>query len=144
MESKVIEVLLVEDDLDSVYLTVTAAEMGKTAFHVNLAFDGVEAMDYLYRRGKYTAVPRPDLILLDLNMPRMNGQEVLHEIKKDPNLSTIPVVILTTSDQHPDLKTTYGLSEDSYHIKPSRFNDYIDLMKFVAEAYKKGRLNYAH
>src|SRR5579859_2628438 len=104
-----IEVLLVEDNPGDVRLTEEALKEGRIISHLNVVSDGVEATDFLWRRGKYAKAPRPDLVLLDLNLPRKNGREVLQEIKADPNLRRIPVMVLTTSKAEQDLQKAYSL-----------------------------------
>lgn len=118
------EILLVEDDLNDAELAMKALERGKLANNVHHVRDGLEALDFLLQREPYIDVPRPDLILLDLNMPRMDGREVLREVKSDENLKTIPVVILTTSQEESDVSSAYGLSSNAYIVKP------VDLRKF--------------
>jgi CheY-like chemotaxis protein len=133
-------VLLVEDDIDSAYLTEVAAREAQVPFQISVVNDGVEGLDFLMKRGPFASVQRPDIILLDLNLPRKNGQELLSDIKADAALKDIPVVILTTSDQHRDLSSAYGLSAECYKVKPNGFNEYVDLLKSLADAYRHGRL----
>src|ERR1019366_7986455 len=104
-----VEILLVEDNLADVRLTMEALNSDRLWNHLSVTKDGVEAMAYLRRQGKFAAAPRPDLILLDLNLPKKDGREVLAEAKADPNLMRIPVVVLTTSDAEEDILKTYGL-----------------------------------
>jgi CheY-like chemotaxis protein len=121
-----IEILLVEDDPGDVLLTVEAFKDAKVLNHVSVAEDGVEAMAFLRRQGRYAQMPLPDLILLDLNMPRKDGREVLAEIKDDPVLKRIPVVILTTSQDERDILQAYNTHANSYITKP------VDLKQFLA------------
>jgi CheY-like chemotaxis protein len=125
MQADLIEILLVDDDLGDVRLTVEALK--QTKMHINLSFarDGIEALAFLRRQGPYTAAPCPDIILLDLNMPRMDGRETLAAIKHDPDLQQIPVVILTTSDDEEDILRSYHLHANCYVTKP------VDLEQFV-------------
>ncbi|HWA38067.1 MAG TPA: response regulator [Burkholderiales bacterium] len=120
-----IDILLVEDNPGDERLTREALKEGKVYSNLHWAKDGVEALDFLRRNGKYGAAPRPDIILLDLNLPKKDGREVLSEIKKDDNLKRIPVVILTTSKAEEDVMRTYNLHANCYVTKP------VDLEKFI-------------
>ncbi len=120
-----IEILLVEDNLGDMRLTQEALKEGKVYNNLHWAKDGVEAIDFLNRRGKYESAPRPDIILLDLNLPRKDGREVLEEIKSDDNLKQIPVVVLTTSKAEEDVARSYALHANCYVTKP------VDLEKFI-------------
>ncbi|MBC8099078.1 MAG: response regulator [Armatimonadetes bacterium] len=120
-----IEILLVEDNPGDVRLTREALRDGKLHNVLHVVQDGVEALDFLQRRGTYADAPRPDIILLDLNLPRMSGREVLALIKNDPALQTIPVVVLTTSDDERDILASYSLHANCYITKP------IDMKQFV-------------
>ena len=115
---KPIDILLVDDDPGDVLLTQKALKNGKLFNSLNVAKDGVEAMEYLRCEGKFKDATRPDLILLDLNMPRKNGKETLSELKSDPDLKTIPVVVLTTSDADKDVLQSYDLHASCYVTKP--------------------------
>jgi len=118
------EVLLVDDSITDAELAIKALERGRLANNIYHVKDGVEAMDFLLRRDPYTDAPRPDLILLDLNMPRMDGREVLREVKSNDSLKTIPVVVLTTSGEESDVSEAYDLASNAYIVKP------VDLRKF--------------
>jgi len=120
------EVLLVEDNPGDVLLTTEALEEAKLHINMSVVSDGVEALAFLYRRGPYAEAPRPDLMLLDLNMPRKDGREVLAEIKAAPDLRGIPVVVLTTSRAEQDIVRTYNLHANAYVTKP------VDLEQFIA------------
>ena len=120
-----IEILLVEDNPGDVRLTKEALKEGKVYSNLHTVKDGVEAMDFLRRLGKYKAAPRPDIILLDLNLPKKDGREVLQEIKTDDALKRIPVVVLTTSKAEEDVLRTYNLHANCYVTKP------VDLEKFM-------------
>ena len=122
---KLVDILLVEDDEGDVLLTKRAFASGKIYNSLSVAKDGVEALAFLRQEGEYTAAPRPDLILLDLNMPRMDGREALAKIKQDENLRSIPVVVLTTSDSEQDVLKSYDLQASCYITKP------VDLKQFV-------------
>ena len=125
MNVRPFEVLLVEDNPGDVLLTTEALEEAKLHINMSVVSDGVEALDFLYRRGAYAEAPRPDLMLLDLNMPRKDGREVLAEIKADPDLRGIPVVVLTTSHAEQDIVRTYNLHANAYVTKP------VDLEQFI-------------
>ncbi|HSA89509.1 MAG TPA: response regulator [Burkholderiales bacterium] len=120
-----IEILLVEDNPGDVRLTREALKEGKVYSNLHTVKDGVEAMQFLRRQGKYSSVPRPDIILLDLNLPKKDGREVLQEIKTDDSLKRIPVVVLTTSKAEEDVLRTYNLHANCYVTKP------VDLEKFM-------------
>jgi chemotaxis family two-component system response regulator Rcp1 len=126
-----IEILLVEDNPGDVRLTVEALKEGKVANKINVAVDGVEALAFLRREGKYENAPKPDLILLDLNLPKKNGREVLAEIKMNTHLKCIPVVILTSSQAEKDIVTTYNLHANCYITKPVDFDQFIDVVKSI-------------
>ena len=125
MNVRPFEVLLVEDNPGDVLLTTEALEEAKLHINMSVVSDGVEALAFLYRRGPYAEAPRPDLMLLDLNMPRLDGREVLAEIKADPDLRGIPVVVLTTSHAEQDIVRTYNLHANAYVTKP------VDLEQFI-------------
>lgn len=120
-----IEILLVEDNPGDVRLTVEALKEAKVRNNLHVAPDGVEAMEFLRRTGAHAEAPRPDLVLLDLNLPRKDGREVLQEIKTDPDLDLIPVVVLTTSQAEQDVLESYQLHANAYVTKP------VDLERFL-------------
>jgi CheY-like chemotaxis protein len=126
-----LEVLLVEDSPGDVRLTKEAFEAANIAVHLNVASDGVEAMAFLRREGVYASAPRPDLTLLDLNMPRMDGRQVLAEIKKDDKLKMLPIVILTTSDSEGDIVKSYQLHANCYLCKPVQLTAFEALVKSI-------------
>ena len=126
-----IEILLVEDSPDDADLTVDALRDGRVRNRVTVVDDGVEAMAYLHRQGKYAGVPRPDLILLDLNLPGKSGREVLTEIKQDPDLRRIPVVIMTSSDDEKDILAAYNLHVNCYVTKPVDLDQFIKIVKSI-------------
>jgi CheY-like chemotaxis protein len=128
-----IEILLVEDDPADVKLTRRALEQDKIANNIYVARDGVEAMAFLRREGSLATVPRPDLVLLDLNMPRMDGRETLQAIKSDANLKSIPVVIVTTSDDRRDINMSYLKHANSYVTKPIDLEQFRTLIQSVRE-----------
>ncbi|MFB6783124.1 MULTISPECIES: response regulator [unclassified Streptomyces] len=121
-----IEVLLVEDDPGDELMTREAFEDNKIRNTLHVTRDGQEALDFLYRRGDHVDAPRPDLILLDLNLPRYDGRQVLEKIKNDPELALIPVVVLTTSSAEEDILRSYKLHANAYVTKP------VDLDQFIA------------
>jgi len=125
--------LLVEDSPGDVELTRAAMAEAKVSNVMSVVRDGVQAMDYLYKRGEFTDAERPDLILLDLNMPRMDGREVLKAIKEDPGLSCIPVVVLTTSNAEQDVLKSYNLHANAYITKPVDFDDFIKVVQTIEE-----------
>jgi len=129
--SNLVVVLLVEDNPADQQLTIRAFKKGRVNINLQIANDGVEAMEYLHAEGKYSnrkEYPIPDLILLDINMPRKNGKQVLKEIKTDQNLKIIPVIMLTTSDQEKDIIDSYKLGVNAYISKPVRINDFMDVV----------------
>jgi CheY-like chemotaxis protein len=126
-------ILLAEDDLNDVELTVNALSEHNLANDILVVRDGAEALDYLYRRGAFAQEPagNPIVILLDLKMPKMDGIQVLRQIKSDKNLQTIPVVILTSSRESQDLQTCYQLGVNAYVVKPVKFSDFIEAVKEI-------------
>lgn len=126
-----IEVLLIEDSPGDVRLTQEAFREANTAIHLHVAFDGVEAMQFLRREGPHALAPRPDLILLDLNLPKMDGREVLTLIKDDASLKSIPTVILTTSVAESDIAKSYELQANCYLNKPVQLDAFDSLVKSV-------------
>jgi chemotaxis family two-component system response regulator Rcp1 len=126
-----INILLVEDNPGDVRLTVEALKEGKVYNRLHIAKDGMEAMEFLNRAGKYYDVPRPDLILLDLNLPKKDGHEVLAEIKEDPLLKRIPVVVLTGSKAGEDILKTYNLHANCYITKPVDWEQFITVVKSI-------------
>jgi two-component system, chemotaxis family, response regulator Rcp1 len=129
MIGRPIEVLLVEDSPSDMELTVEALRDAKMANNLSVVEDGVQAMQFLRRQGQYANAPRPDLILLDLNLPRKDGREVLAEIKADKNLATIRVVVLTCSTVERDVLRAGELQADSYITKPVEFMQFLDVVR---------------
>jgi two-component system, chemotaxis family, response regulator Rcp1 len=127
--SDIFNILLVEDNPADVRLTQEALKNGKVVHELFTVGDGVEAMAFLRREGSYIEAPRPDIILLDLNLPRMDGREVLVEIKKDPALARIPVVVLTTSQDESDLLAAYDNHANGYIVKPVDIEQFFDSIK---------------
>ena len=126
-----IDILMVEDNPADVRLAQEAFKYQKLSNPLNIVKDGVEAIKYLRKEGRYAEVARPDIILLDLNLPRMSGQEVLKTIKEDENLSTIPVVILSTSDAEKDILKAYQSHANCYITKPVDFEKFADVVRQV-------------
>ena len=126
-----IEILLVEDNLGDARLTREALKQGKVYNNLHWVKDGVEALDFLHQRGKHKGAPRPDIILLDLNLPKKDGREVLEEIKADKKLMRIPVVILTTSKAEEDVLRTYALHANCYVTKPVDLEQFIKVVKSI-------------
>ncbi len=126
-----IEILLVEDSPSDTDLTVEALEAAKVCNRLSVVADGVEALDFLRRRGTFGDAPRPDLILLDLNLPRKSGREVLAEIKEDEGLKAIPVVVLTTSQADQDVLLAYSLHANCYITKPVDFRQFLEVVKSI-------------
>jgi CheY-like chemotaxis protein len=130
-----IDVLLVDDDLGDTLMIREAFEHNKVRNELASVSDGVQAMQYLRREGEYANAPRPDLILLDLNLPRKDGREVLAEIKRDPQLVTIPVVVLTTSHAEEDVLRSYQLHANAYVTKPVDFERFIEVVRQIDEFF---------
>ena len=128
---KHVEILLVEDSPADILLTREAFEQNKIMNPIHVAEDGIRAMDFLHKRGEYASAPRPDLILLDLNLPRKNGREVLAEIKSDPELKKIPIVVLTTSSAEEDILKAYDLNANCYVIKPVGFDNFMNAIQSI-------------
>jgi CheY-like chemotaxis protein len=126
-----IEVLLVEDSPGDVRLTREALKEGKIRNNLSHVPDGVEAMAFLRHEGQYADVPKPDIVLLDLNMPRKDGREVLAEMKADARLKRIPVVVLTTSEAEQDILKTYDLHANCYITKPVDLDQFISIVRSV-------------
>lgn len=131
-----ITILMADDDADDRMLTQEAMEENRLANNLDFVEDGEELMDYLYKRGKYAGLdnaPRPGLILLDLNMPKKDGREALKEIKADPDLRQIPIVVLTTSKAEEDIYRSYDLGVNSFISKPVSFESLVDIMKTLSK-----------
>lgn len=126
-------ILLVEDSLKDIDLTMAALEEHNLANKVDVARDGTEALDYLYRRGQFADrdALQPVVVLLDIKMPKMNGIEVLRQVKTDPVLKNVPVVMLTSSKEEPDLAACYELGVNAYVVKPVDFKQFVDAVKQV-------------
>jgi CheY-like chemotaxis protein len=125
------QILLVEDSPSDVAMTVAALREGHIANDMHVAGDGEEALDYLFRRGEFCDAPRPDLILLDLNLPKKDGCEVLAKVKADDSLKTIPVVVLTTSAAQSDVVRMYRVHANSYITKPVGFEQFLSAVQHI-------------
>jgi len=133
---EIITVLLADDDEDDRMMTADALREARISNELHFVTDGEELIDYLYHRGKYAPpvhAPRPDLLLLDLNMPRMDGREVLREMKQNPAFRSIPVLVLTTSKTEEDVERIYDLGANSFITKPVTFEGLVQAMKVIGE-----------
>ncbi|MBF6236621.1 response regulator [Nocardia otitidiscaviarum] len=130
-----IDILLVEDDPADELMTREAFEDNKIGNTMHVARDGQEALDFLYRQGEHADAPRPDLILLDLNLPRYDGREVLGKVKTDPELAHIPVVVLTTSAAEEDILRSYQLHANAYVTKPVDLDQFMAAIKQIDEFF---------
>lgn len=130
---RLIDILLVDDDEGDILLAKRALQNGKIFNTMHVAKDGVEAMNYLKQQGEFADAPRPDLVLLDLNMPRKDGREVLADIKRDPDLRSIPVVVLTTSDSDQDIVNMYDLHANCYVTKPVDLEQFTKIVKEIKD-----------
>jgi two-component system, chemotaxis family, response regulator Rcp1 len=128
-----VEILLVEDNPGDVRLTREALKESKIRNNLSVAVDGMEAMEYLRREGRFAQAARPDLILLDLNLPRKNGREVLADIKKDENLRRIPVVVLTVSQAEEDVMRAYNLHANCYVTKPLNLDQFMTVVQSIED-----------
>jgi chemotaxis family two-component system response regulator Rcp1 len=133
MNEMPLQVLLIEDSPGDVRLTQEAFRDSSIPIRLHVAIDGVEAMSFLRREGTYADAPRPDLILLDLNLPKMDGRQVLTRIKEDDALKTIPTVILTTSEAEQDIVTSYRLQANCYLSKPVQLDAFENLVKSISD-----------
>ncbi len=131
LQTRPIQILLVEDSPSDAKLTISALKLAKVANELHHVDDGVEAMEFLKRRGKYEKSPRPDLILLDLNLPRKDGREVLEEMKENPDFSSIPVIVLTTSSAEQDILRSYQLHCNCYVTKPVNFDRFLECVRSI-------------
>jgi CheY-like chemotaxis protein len=130
-----IEVLLVEDDEGDVLMTREALDEGKVFNRLNVVGDGVEAIAYLRREQPYADVTRPDLVLLDLNLPKRDGRQVLEEVKADPDLRRIPIVVLTTSEAEEDVLRSYDLHANAYVTKPVDFDRFVEVIRQIDDFF---------
>jgi CheY-like chemotaxis protein len=134
-EVRVVDVLLVEDDPGDVLMTREAFADFKVHNQLHVVNNGVDAMAFMKREGEYADAPRPDLVLLDLNLPKMDGREVLAAVKEDPDLRTIPVVVLTTSEAEEDVVRSYSLHANAYVTKPVDFDRFIEVVQQIDDFF---------
>ncbi|MCM2391944.1 response regulator [Streptomyces albipurpureus] len=134
-QTQPVEVLLVEDDAGDELMTREAFEDNKIGNTLHVVRDGLEALDFLYRRNDHTDAPRPDLILLDLNLPKYDGRQVLEQIKSDPDLNHIPVVVLTTSAAEEDILRSYRLHANAYVTKPVDLDQFIQAIRQIDDFF---------
>ncbi len=130
-DGRPVEILLVEDSPSDTELTIEALREAKVRNHLSVVEDGVQALDFLHQRETFARAPRPDLIMLDLNLPRKDGREVLAEIKADPKLKSIPVVVLTTSKAEQDVLRAYNLHANCYITKPVDFEQFLRVIRSI-------------
>jgi two-component system, chemotaxis family, response regulator Rcp1 len=133
LNQKLIEILLVEDSPSDVELTIEAMRDAKVANQLHVVTDGVEAMAFLRQSDQYDAAPRPDLVLLDLNLPRKNGKEVLAEMRADEDLRAIPVTVLTTSKAESDILRSYQLGANCFITKPVHLAEFLDVLRSIED-----------
>jgi CheY-like chemotaxis protein len=132
---RAIEILLVEDDPGDELITREAFEHNKLKNNLHVAHDGEEGLDFLYRRGRFGDTPRPDLILLDLNLPKYDGRQLLEKVKSDPDLARIPVVVLTTSSAEEDILRSYQLHANAYVTKPVDLDQFMSAVRQIDEFF---------
>jgi CheY-like chemotaxis protein len=132
---RVIEILLVEDDPGDELITREAFEHNKLKNNLHVAHDGEEGLDFLYQRGAHEDAPRPDLVLLDLNLPKYDGRQLLQQVKSDPDLSRIPVVVLTTSAAEEDIMRSYELHANAYVTKPVDLDQFMSAVRQIDEFF---------
>ncbi len=132
---RAIEILLVEDDPGDELITREAFEHNKLKNNLHVAHDGEEGLDFLYRRGPFEGAPRPDLILLDLNLPKYDGRQLLEKVKSDPDLARIPVVVLTTSSAEEDILRSYQLHANAYVTKPVDLDPFMKAVRQIDEFF---------
>jgi chemotaxis family two-component system response regulator Rcp1 len=128
-----IDILIIDDNRGDIRLVQEILKKGKMLINLQSAQDGIEAMDYLRNEGKYKTATRPDLILLDLNMPRKDGREVLEDIKSDENLKSIPVIIMTISKAEEDILRSYNLHANAYIVKPIELNQFMNTVRSIED-----------
>ena len=134
-EGRAIDILLVEDDPGDELITREAFEHNKLKNRLHVAHDGEEGLNYLYRRGEFADAPRPDLILLDLNLPKYDGRQLLEKVKSDPDLARIPVVVLTTSSAEEDILRSYKLHANAYVTKPVDLDQFMKAVRQIDEFF---------
>jgi len=132
---RAVEILLIEDDPGDELITREALEHNKFQNRLHVAHDGEEGLNFLYRRGEFEGAPRPDLILLDLNLPKYDGHQLLEKIKSDPELCHIPVIVLTTSAAEEDILRSYRLHANAYVTKPVGFEQFMNVIRQIDEFF---------
>lgn len=135
--NRMVDILLVEDNPADVRLTQEAFKETRLQGKLHVVRDGAEALDFLNHNGRYETAPRPDIILLDLNLPKKDGREVLAEIKQDPQFKSIPVVVLTTSNAVEDIRHTYDHQANCFITKPAGLDDFVEVVKRIEEFWLK-------
>ncbi len=131
LRARSLRILLVEDSRSDAVLIQETLDESRFLNELHLVRDGVEASDFLYQRGQYANAPRPDMILLDLNLPKKNGRELLAELKADENLMTVPVVVLTTSSDEADILKSYQLHANCYLVKPVELEHFVEVVRSI-------------
>jgi len=132
-KNRPVELLLIEDNSGDILLTKEAFEEIEFSENLSVVTDGEMAIDFLYKQGRYQNAPSPDLIILDLNIPRIDGRELLAKIKTDPGLKKIPVLVLSTSKSERDIKQCYELQANCYLIKPVDFEEFLEIVRFIRD-----------
>jgi two-component system response regulator len=135
--NSVAKVLLVEDDAGDELIAREAFEADSMATVLHVARDGVQALDFLYRRGDHAEAPRPDFVLLDLNLPKVNGHTVLQQVKADPAVSTIPMIVFSTSSAFDDIIACYQAQGNAYITKPNNYDDFVHVVKQINRFWRK-------
>jgi len=133
VQIKPVEILLIEDNPVDVRMTKEALKDFRVANNLHTVTDGEKGLDFIYQRGAYKDAPRPDLILLDLNLPKKDGREILEEVKADEKLRAIPIVILTTSSLDEDILASYSKNANAFITKPIEFEDFVSMMKTIGD-----------
>lgn len=128
-----VELLLIEDNSGDILLTKEAFEEINFSENLSVVTDGESALDFLYKRGRYENAQTPDLIILDLNIPRVDGREILNKVKNDDNLKKIPIIVLSTSKSDRDIKTCYELQANCYLIKPVDFEQFLEIVTYIRD-----------
>ena len=136
-DAPAIHILLAEDDENDVRITRRAIKKGGLSATISVARDGQEALEFLFRRPPFADAPRPDLVLLDINLPKINGMEVLRTVKEDSSRRVIPVLMLTTSSRQEDVDTAYALGANTYICKPIRFARFVEVIREVSEYWSR-------
>jgi CheY-like chemotaxis protein len=132
-KDRTVELLLIEDNSGDILLTKEAFEEINFTENLSVVTDGEAALDFLYKKGRYEDAPTPDLIILDLNIPRVDGRELLAKIKNDSTLKKIPVIVLSTSKSDRDIKTCYELQANCYLIKPVDFEEFLEIVTYIRD-----------